>query len=1183
MLLSDNIESNLDNKLENSSHTKINNSEENDNDIDVDGDSDFHSEEEFQEWDANSDDSGALNNNYMVNFIDHYKKEEEEEEEFVSEAKEEEKEEEEIVSEEKEEEEEFVSEAKEEEEEFVSEAKEEEEKEKEEEFVSEAKEEEEFVSEAKEEEEFVSEAKEEFISEAKEDKEEEEFISEADKDKEEKIERLKRELFDKYEQENDYIDEEEIKLKLEKVEEKEEIKLKLEKVEEKEEIKLKLEKVEEKEEIKLKPKILKKSEEKVVKDKFPLEKEKKEDDILTFHKTLQSIKSKPVKPIEIDSIYDNWEYVRVNNKNEFSNDILDFDWKQYLSNYDDIKKTIFTKEMAWYHWINHGKKEGRTFLPLDNISEKIVVSDDDTEMYNNFDWKQYVKNYNDLHGDDINTKERAWYHWSNYGKFEGRTYFCLNTDEFDNFNWKEYTFTYNDLQNIGIDTKEKAWHHWTNHGKFEGRTYFSTNTNEFDNFNWKEYISNYNDLQDDTINNKEKAWYHWINHGKFEGRTYFSLNTDELDNFNWSEYVKHYDDLFNDGVDTKEKAWYHWIHHGKSEGRVYFTLLDEDEYENFDWTQYVANYDDLNKNGVDTKEKAWHHWINYGREEGRVTTSLYQDELNEYTDFELIPVNNILFKQKYNRYGNHYFGWQGVIQNWINYFTEMPSKKYIHQIFFDEWLEKLLTWGNKVINDEYLEQITNNNYKMVTFLHNPPFLEYKNLSLHNKIATQMILNDDSQLNENIFNEMERKQIEDNILLLYTLSNNHKEYLHNKYPEFKSKIVSVHHPIDLKTDQDKFFNIEKFLNNKKIYNIGWWLRNFKTFIDFDVPQNFKKIILVKKDFEKNFNNKICKHNNMRGIEILYELTNSEYENIFNSSCIFADIVDCSANNTILECIKFHTPIILRRNKSAEEYLGPNYPLFFNNLEELMVLNEEIFMLDLIVQAHYYLKNMNKHHIELETFNKKIQYDLNKFSVTSYSKKLMWVCFIQNENNFYIEKLLRSFVNQTDVEHLTLLLFVSFENEIINRYITLFNNINMVLISEKNYDFSFLQKIAMVSNYITTPYITIVNLNTVYKIDFSKIFIDYLEIMPSCDIGISNYTNIKNNKEDEFIDHFYLKDQILLSPYEDNIITVWRSDLLSLINSNDLEETMNDYSFWKHCLQNHLNMMCVSDKILYSIYN
>ena len=39
------------------------------------------------------------------------------------------------------------------------------------------------------------------------------------------------------------------------------------------------------------------------------------------------------------------------------------------------------------------------------------------------------------------------------------------------FNWKIYVNNYEDLRKVGINTKQKAWAHWEMHGKSEGRSY----------------------------------------------------------------------------------------------------------------------------------------------------------------------------------------------------------------------------------------------------------------------------------------------------------------------------------------------------------------------------------------------------------------------------------------------------------------------------------------------------------------------------------------------------------------------------------------------------------------------------------------------------------------------------------------------------------------------------------------
>lgn len=907
--------------------------------------------------------------------------------------------------------------------------------------------------------------------------------------------------------------------------------------------------------------------------------------------------------IDIESVYDNWQYTRLTNDNSSTYEILNFDWKQYIENYQDLRDSgINTKEKAWYHWMNHGKNEGRKYDALNKKAEKDTNAEEDivgkeTREYmdEDFDWKQYIKNYKDLDKAGITTQKEAWYHWTNHGKFEGRTYFTLNTKELDEFHWEEYVSNYSDLKKNGVNTKEKAWHHWLNHGKFEGRTYFSINTDEEEQFNWKEYVSHYVDLSKDGLNTKEKAWYHWINHGKHEGRHYFSLDADEYDLFDWKEYVSNYDDLQEDEMNTKELAWHHWIYHGKQEGRTYFSVSSGetlespiDDYETFNWKQYLLNYNDLVKGGIKTKENAWHHWINHGKPEGRVTYNLYEEECKEYDNYQLENHNNIFLKQKYDRYGMHYFGWKGVMNDMVQRFKNAEEKKYIHKIFVDDWIEKFLVWGNKVINTEYLNQIETNDYKLISFIHNPPFLQWNNKKLQKQISTEMVLGDNTHFNENVFNEIYKHNLPEKFIYLYTLSNNHKEYIYNNYPEFKDKILSVHHPIDLNTPDDSYFDIRGFLQTKKIYHIGWWLRNFKTFIDFEAPPEFDKIILVKNDFVKPFNNSICKNNDMSSVHIQYEINNDRYEKIFKNCCVFADIVDCIANNTVLECIKFNTPIILRRTKSAEEYLGKDYPLFFDSPSDLVILKEESFLLDLVVKTHAYLKQMNKKHVELETFNKKITYDLSKLVVNESPNILTWNVFIDDKvKELELELFTKQFIYQHKLEDIHLLFFVKEDVnseiiDIIHNYSKLHDNIRFRVINEEVSTFN--QQMYIVSKNIQTTYATILPLQCSFDEKYSFKMIEYLDNNPACDIALSSYKLIDNHNHQKVDEINLEKNKMFFASHFDkgsfeNNGIVWRTNIHSFLGEIEID---NDNYIFYHWIRNNLNMFCVSNEPLYSIH-
>ena len=764
------------------------------------------------------------------------------------------------------------------------------------------------------------------------------------------------------------------------------------------------------------------------------------------------------------------------------------------------------------------------------------------------------------------------------------------------FNWKQYLANYPDLKEDGITTQEKAWSHWIRHGKKEGRTYFMLHTydtnlcDELYNFDWKKYVNAYTDLQQDNITTKEKAWNHWICHGKKEGRIYFTLHAydtnlcDELDNFDWKKYVNAYTDLQQDNITTKEKAWNHWIRHGKKEGRVFY-ILNEIEYDNFNWEQYLYNYQDLVDNGITTKESAWNHWYNYGKQEGRVCYNIYKtEELNDYTNFDLININNIHFKKKYNRYGIHYFGWKKVISSFIKWFKESKCQSYKINLFFDEWIEKMLIWGNKIINSEYLKQIKQNKYSMITFIHNPPFIHWNDATMREKLSKEMILTDNIHFNDNVFNIIYKNQYNQHISLLYTLSNSHKKYIYDNYPECRTKVVSSHHPIDLDTNENMLFDLDEFLKNRKIYNVGWWLRNFKTFIDFNPGPNFTKYILTKTDFIIPFNNIILKNNDLGDIQLVNELTNHEYARLFRNCCIFADIVECIANNTILECIKFNTPIILRRSPSAEEYLGINYPLFFDTIDDIHSLEEEVFLLHLIVQAHYYLKKMNKQHLMLNTFNRKIKYDIDKLSARTYNAKLTWCYFCEKGGLHHREQIIDWFISQNVTDKLELFVFINDYTDPITidnmlEYSKKHNNITIIDLYTIEMPCNFSQKVKTLIPYIESPYVGVLDLNAnismPYNENYSQVFIDYLEVTLNCDI-ICSSANVINLNLDPVIQTILNNGSMLfIENLKDTTIEnngmIWRSDMLRLLFNTDFVE-LDDNDFVFYCITHNFNLFC-----------
>lgn len=120
------------------------------------------------------------------------------------------------------------------------------------------------------------------------------------------------------------------------------------------------------------------------------------------------------------------------------------------------------------------------------------------------------------------------------------------------------------------------------------------------------------------------------------------------------------------------------------------------------------------------------------------------------------------------------------------------------------------------------------------------------------------------------------------------------------------------------------------------------------------------------FERRQNAKITQlnrvlKNNYESVTVIDNLDNSQYDKLLTNHVVFLNLVDAAAVNTIIECIVRNTPVIVNRLPATVEYLGKDYPLFYDKFVELETLDYK-----LIQKAHTYLTKMDKSKFMIETF-------------------------------------------------------------------------------------------------------------------------------------------------------------------------------------------------------------------------
>lgn len=232
------------------------------------------------------------------------------------------------------------------------------------------------------------------------------------------------------------------------------------------------------------------------------------------------------------------------------------------------------------------------------------------------------------------------------------------------------------------------------------------------------------------------------------------------------------------------------------------------------------------------------------------------------------------------------------------------------------------------------------------------------------------------------------------------------------------VFHLYHPMEF-TEASSFFNLSKFLENstKNIVQIGAWLRDPYAIYELPITSpSYQKIALKGKEMdlyfqppnfqdklnafllETNWNpscdhaassicrprkkqatntkvqNKYCEgiYNMLQrqtsSVKILQKLNNDEYDALLTESIIFLNLKDASAVNTVIECIVRNTPLIVNRLPSLEEYLGTDYPGFYDNLREAAIMCESQ---NTITSIYVYMMRLNKERYQLAKFIEQFQ--------------------------------------------------------------------------------------------------------------------------------------------------------------------------------------------------------------------
>lgn len=308
-----------------------------------------------------------------------------------------------------------------------------------------------------------------------------------------------------------------------------------------------------------------------------------------------------------------------------------------------------------------------------------------------------------------------------------------------------------------------------------------------------------------------------------------------------------------------------------------------------------------------------------------ITLDNFNDKLKLFLKFNINSVETLFSNIKEHNNWSH-------IEKYIN--KELKKITFYEKIIFIPFMDIFILDNNTMLSK-------NECMHWIGILHNP-------------VLTQVYPNNDIFKQKKFLNYLKYCKG------LFVMSQELKDYILEKFnPAFFVEVII--HPlpyININNWNTILFNNNK---NKKIIQVGNWLRRTYGIFKIDVSNEFTKMITP---FGNRTQQELMFWSTRDNVNVTFEeyqkvikhefIENEEYSKLFENNIFFLDLYDSTANNVILECIKTNCPIIVNDNINIKKYLGDEYPLYYKNYKEIngLLTNGNI------ISAHTYMKNMNK---------------------------------------------------------------------------------------------------------------------------------------------------------------------------------------------------------------------------------
>jgi hypothetical protein len=314
----------------------------------------------------------------------------------------------------------------------------------------------------------------------------------------------------------------------------------------------------------------------------------------------------------------------------------------------------------------------------------------------------------------------------------------------------------------------------------------------------------------------------------------------------------------------------------------------------------------------------------------------------------------------YYKYVDHRGGWKTVINYGID--NDIISSTKPNNVLFIDCCEKYFLWDKMpVVKGAWIGILHTTN--------NVPIFLQDLLGLNNTLS---VLNFKKSLSTCVG--------------IITLTDYQKKYVEKVFnnKQFSSpKLFSLKHPIAPLTSE---FDLNIFKSQPK-YNIillGQQLRKItdilkitKTAIIKDkiwlsgIKNETVRYEVVKKEIVGRNLSENTSNEFFTTVMLPYVDKFEEYDYLIQTSIVVLPLYDAAANNSVLECMISNTPFFVEKTQGTIEYLGIDYPMFFNDICEInIIIADKVQLIDKYQETYDYLTKLDKSQFSYKKFYSEI---------------------------------------------------------------------------------------------------------------------------------------------------------------------------------------------------------------------